>query len=431
MRAPVRRLIAISMAAASAACTVHQAEVPALSGPSALARSLTVTATPDRITQDGASQSSVVVQAFGPDGRALIGLAIRMDMSVDGQLVDYGTLSARTIVTGSDGAARVTYTAPPPAPPPANQVVTTVSIRAIPIGNDAQTAAQFSADVRLMPQGVILPPAGTPTAAFTLTPSPVAVNVPTTFDASASQAGTNANAITSYSWSWGDGTSNSTGRTATHTFTTGGTFNVTLTVTNDRGFSSSTTQGIGVSAVDPFTGDWISSPPIGVPVVVGQNVLFNADQVQTSAGHQVTVFNWNFGDGDTTQPTTGFLVTHKFAAAGSYSVVLSVADDLGRKKVFSPKIVVVGAGTPTASFTASIFNAGTHTMTFDGSASTAVSPATITSYQWAFGDGSFAGPSASATVNHTFGATGSYVVRLTVTDSAGRTGTSSQSVTVP
>jgi PKD repeat protein len=429
MRAPVRRLIAIAIAAASAACTVHKIEDPGLSGPSGLARSLTVTAIPDSLSQDGASQASVQVQAIGPDGRALSGLPVRVDMSVGGQLADYGTLSARTIVTGSDGVARVTYTAPAAPPPPANQTTTTVSIRAIPIGNDSQSSGQFTADIRLMPVGVILPPGGTPTAAFTFTRSPVSVLIPIIFDASSSTPGTNSSAITSYAWTWGDGSANSSGRNATHTFQSGGTFTVGLTVTNDRGFTASASQSITVSSSDPFTGDWVSSPPISTGAVVGESVLFNADAVQSSAGHQVTVFNWNFGDGDTTQPTTGFLVNHRYARAGAYSVVLSVADDLGRKKVFGAKTLVIGSGNPVPSFTTSPGSPSVgQDVIFDASSTLVFGGATITSYSWTFGDGgtSTNGPVAT----HQFVAAATRTVTLTVVDSLGRRGSTSISLTI-
>jgi PKD repeat protein len=419
--------------------------VPALSGPSGLARQLNVSATPDRITQDGVSQSAIQIQAIGPDGRALSGLAIRVDMEVGGQLADYGTLSARTIVTGSDGIARATYTAPPPPPPPADTTVTTVAIRAIPVGTDAQTASIFSAQIRLMPKGVILPPADTPTPLFTISPVPVALNVPSTFDASASCPGPASNgvcqpststAITGYLWNFGDGTS-AAGRVVTHTYTTTGTFNGTLTVTNDRGVSASAPLTITPSSTDPFTGDWIASPPIGTVVNVAQSIFFNASQVQSSAGHQVTQFDWNFGDGDPSQPTSGSLVTHSFASAGAYSVVLTVVDDLGRRKVFPPKVVNVSTGNPTATFISAVADAANHIMQFDASASTAVSPASIVSYQWNFGDPTSgtntAGPSGSPLAAHTFSATNAvgYPVRLTVTDNIGRSTTITLNVVVP
>src|SRR5262245_38735418 len=135
MKALTTVLVALTTLAV-AGCTVHSTEQPPLSGPSGLAQQVTLRATPDRINQDGASQSSIEVTVIGPSGQAQPGVAIRMDMLVNGQLVDFGTLSARTIVTGTDGKARAIYTAPPAAPA-TNQVANTVSIRAAPLGTDA------------------------------------------------------------------------------------------------------------------------------------------------------------------------------------------------------------------------------------------------------------------------------------------------------
>src|SRR4051794_35215544 len=89
----------------SAACTTSQQTTPPLSGPSEFAQSLRVTATPDSISKDGASQSAIAVNAFDVNGRGIPGLALRIDMAVSGSVVDYGTLSARTIVTNSNGQA--------------------------------------------------------------------------------------------------------------------------------------------------------------------------------------------------------------------------------------------------------------------------------------------------------------------------------------
>src|SRR5262249_54438541 len=184
-----------------------------------------------------------------------------------------------------------------------------------------------------------------------------------------------------------------------------------------------------VGAGDPFSGDWVSSPPVTTGAVVGQAVLFNADAIQTSVGHQVTTFNWNFGDNDTMQPTTGFLVTHTFAKAGAYSIGLSVTDDLGRKKVFPAKVSQIGSGNPVPAFTLSPGSptAGQNVI-FDASGSTAFGGATIVSYSWTFGDG---GTSTDGPVtNHVFTIARTRTVTLTITDSLGRRGTTSVSVTI-
>jgi PKD repeat protein len=79
---------------------------------------------------------------------------------------------------------------------------------------------------------------------------------------------------------------------------------------------------------------------------------------------------------------------------------------------------------PVAAFTPSCTNLA---CTFDGAGSSD-SDGTIADYAWNFGDGTPAGSGPST--SHTFAAAGSYTVRLTVTDDAGGTGTTTRNVTV-
>jgi PKD repeat protein len=81
---------------------------------------------------------------------------------------------------------------------------------------------------------------------------------------------------------------------------------------------------------------------------------------------------------------------------------------------------------PTASFTATPSN-GTAplTVSFDASASEAISPATIIGYDWDFGDGS--GHGSGVTTSHLYAA-GTYTARLTVTDSASMTATTTKQI---
>ncbi len=81
------------------------------------------------------------------------------------------------------------------------------------------------------------------------------------FDASASSDldGT----VTTYDWDFGDGTGGG-GRTPKHTYTAAGTYQLRLSVTDDRGTSSSTTREVTVTqpaaptvlAADAFTAPW-------------------------------------------------------------------------------------------------------------------------------------------------------------------------------
>src|SRR5581483_11991845 len=405
-------------AIALAGCTVHQTEAPPLSGPSELALSLSMTSVPDTISQDGGSQASVKVTAKGPDGKAVSALPFRVEMrapDASGNMVpqDFGTLSARTVVTGTDGVASVVYTAP-----------------AAP-SNNFSTAQSTTTTIRLVPPGVIRPPAGTPTAAFTFTPTPVTQGSAVTFDGSGSTAGAGATQISTYAWSFGDGGSAS-GKTISHTFTSAASFNVTLTVTNDRGLSASSTQAVVVGALAVPVPKFVFSP---TAPTAGQSVVFNADGSTAASGHNLTQFSWNFGD-RVNSTASGIVTSHTFSAAGSYNVVLSVLDDAGQKGTTSQTVVVAtasggsSASAPTVDFVFSPSSPQTNqSVFFDASAARATSGHSLTSFVWNFGDGSTA-TTTTPTTTHTYTIAGTFNVVLTVTDDQNLSTTKTNAVTV-
>jgi PKD repeat protein len=442
----VKGLAAVSMLAVAAmtaaGCGVHEAaSAPALAGPSQFAMAVTMTANPDRISLDGGSQSLVTVQVRGPNGQVLVNVPLRVDMVVNGSVQDYGKLNARNIVTGTDGNAFVVYTAPALAAG-ANQPYPTVSIQALIVGTDAASTVTHIVIIALVPSGVILPPADTPTASFVVTPTPVSLNVAASYDASASCPGagnavgclpSSSAVITNYSWNFGDGTTAS-GKTVNHTFSTVGTFNVTLTITNDRGLMASTTQLVTVSTTSPPTAAF--TPSTGSPEI-NQAVNFNAGASTAAPGRTIGSYSWNFGDG---AMGSGINVTHAYAAAGAFTVTLTVTDDIGQKGTTSETELVTTAPAPTAfaSFTFSPpVGMANVPMTFDGSSSTpSIGGGAIVSWVWSFGDTNppalFTG---GPTTTHTYLVPNtllnpSYTVTLTVTDALGRTGTITKTLVV-
>ena len=139
-------------------------------------------------------------------------------------------------------------------------------------------------------------------------------------------------------------------------------------------------------------------------------------------GGSVVAWQWMWGDGGT---STAQNPSHSYAAAGSYTVTLTVTDNQGATGSTSQTVTVTATAPnqpPSASFTVSC---GGLTCGFT---STSGDPdGTITAYSWTFGDGT------SATVqnpSHSYAATGSYTVTLTVTDNQGATVSTSQTVTV-
>src|SRR5262249_42118278 len=139
---------AVVIAATAAACVVHQSDpAPPPAGPSTFARSITVTATPDLLAQDGQSKSSIGLRVLDANSRPVGAVPLRADILVPDAsgrlaLADYGTLSTRTIVPATDGRAATVYTAPPPPPLPV-QASRTVTIQATAIGNDAAASIPF------------------------------------------------------------------------------------------------------------------------------------------------------------------------------------------------------------------------------------------------------------------------------------------------
>jgi hypothetical protein len=244
-----------------AGCTVQSTETPDLMGPSEFGLSFFVAATPDAIPQDGSSTSSIVVRASDANGAPKSGVMFRVEIHVGGVPVQYGLLSGRMIVTGSDGTAATLYTAPPA--PPAGAVLDTcrpqifsaaveggcVDIVATPVGSNFTTANTQSARIHLVPRSVI---SGASTAAatptFVVSPSAPRVRANVSFDASGSRAAAG-RTIVGYNWSWGDG--ESTGVSSSplegHDYQSTGIFSVVLTITDDAGTVSSASRTIVIA----------------------------------------------------------------------------------------------------------------------------------------------------------------------------------------
>lgn len=415
------------VAATTVGCAIEDTKAPPLQGPSELSLAFTLSAVPDVLPRDGASQAQITIQARDANGQPARGITFRIDTTVNGGLADFGLLSARTLVTGADGRATVTYTAPAPifAFFDSGQEVT---IQVTPFGTDFANSISRNLRIRLITPGVLLPGGPTPPASpappFTITPP-----IPTAFsDVLFNGSGWTpapTTAIVSYAWDFGDGSTGS-GISVSHQFPAG-TFVVTLTVTDTNGVSASVQQTltVGVGAVPTATFDFSPSAP-----AVNQEISFTAARSVAGTGRTLVRFDWNFGSGAL---RSGINVTKSYDVAGSYAVVLTVTDDKGQTATATQSVVVSATpapAAPAAIFTFSPTNPSNGTtVNFNGSASTTPSGTTITSYAWDFGDGSTA---TGVTTSHPYAVTTTrtFVVRLTITNSAGTTATSTQNVPV-
>jgi len=244
-----------------------------------------------------------------------------------------------------------------------------------------------------------------PVASFTATPNPALVGSPVAFDASASSDpdGT----IVWYNWTFGDTTTGS-GVTASHTYATVGTYNTTLTVTDNESFTATTYHNVVVQA--PPTGSFTVMPN---PAVVGATVNFDASASSDPDGTIIS-YAWEFGDSSTGSQA---LTSHPYASPGTFRVNLTVADNDGLTATTSKDVDIQpappGPRPPVANFTAgpSPVNPGSP-VTFDATAS--YDPdGTISSYSWDFGDLS---AGTGVTQIHAYSTSGVYTITLTVVD---------------
>jgi trimeric autotransporter adhesin len=217
----------------------------------------------------------------------------------DGQVVSYKwTFGDGTTGTG----ATISHTYATPGKYVVNLVVK----------DDRGGAASISRNVT-----VTIPPV----AAFTSS----ATNLSASFDGTGSSDADGT--VASYAWNFGDGTTG-TGAKPTHLYAAGGTYNVTLTVTDNQGATGTVTQPITVvpgniapNASFTYTRDHLSVTVDGT----GSN----------DPDGSIASYQWDWGDGST---DTGAHASHTYATGGTYTVTLTVTDNQGATGVTSQQV---------------------------------------------------------------------------------------------
>ncbi len=228
--------------------------------------------------------------------------------------------------------------------------------------------------------------------------------------------------IASYSWDFGDDTPAQSGATTSHTYAAGGTYQVVLTVTDDKGATNAVTKSVTVTA-SPVA----NKAPVAAATVTAKDLTVAADGSGSSdPDGTIASYSWDFGDDTPAQ--SGATTSHTYAAAGTYQVVLTVTDDKGATNAVTKSVTVTAPPVANkAPVAAATLTAKDLTVAADGSGSSDPD-GTIASYSWDFGDDTPA--QSGATTSHTYAAAGTYQVVLTVTDDKGATNAVTKSVTV-
>lgn len=304
---PTRWALVVLAAIALSACTMDKTKAPALAGPSGFALSLSMTATPDVVARDGASQSMVWVSVRGADGKPASGQRVVLSVSP----INAGTLSSGDVTTGSDGRVSVVYTAPNAAQP-----VDTATISATLSGDNADNAHGNRAVIALRGSAA-------PSPSFTYSPSAPKRFQNTLFDASATTLdGRACGTSCQYSWDFG-GENTKTGQVVQYAFKQQGIYSVTLTVTGPDGVVVTSRQTVTVAAPDLPTPRFTFSPTNPLTTTT---VYFNATTSTAANGATISRYTWDFGNG---QSDTGSQVSTQYTGARTYTVTLTVEDSNG------------------------------------------------------------------------------------------------------
>jgi PKD repeat protein len=133
--------------------------------------------------------------------------------------------------------------------------------------------------------------------------------------------------ITTWSWTFGDGSMGS-GSTVKHTYTTNGTYQVTLTVTDDQGAADTETTTCTITQQNrPPTAPVITGPTKGT-----KNTLYLYTAVSTDADNDMLkyTFAWSGSESQSSKfisNNTSYTVSHSWATAGRYNVTVTVTDN--------------------------------------------------------------------------------------------------------
>lgn len=209
---------------------------------------------------------------------------------------------------------------------------------------------------------------------------------------------------TGYSWSFGNGTS-STLPAPGVTYTTGGQFTVSLTVSFADGSTATETKAGYIQTFAPPVPDFAGAP---LTLCSGETVNFT-NQSQPGDG-AILAYTWDLGDGTTSNQVNP---AHVYQTPGVLTVTL-IADDVNGCTALDQKTAYVQVNqTPSADFV--VNNTLGCTTPFTAQFTT-ISPVPGTSHSWTFGNGSTAITSSPST---TYTNNGTYTVTHIVSDPIG------------
>ncbi len=137
--------------------------------------------------------------------------------------------------------------------------------------------------------------------------------------------------LDSYKWEFGDDTK-AHGPEETHTFASTGTFQVTLTVRDNDGATSTDVKNVEVRDGTAPTVAFVLTP-----ATIEEDNIVHCDASASSDDGTIVEYRWDFGDGQTGKGAT---IDHLYSSSGDFVVTLQLTDDEGFKNVGQKKVKV-------------------------------------------------------------------------------------------
>ncbi|MDO9185330.1 MAG: PKD domain-containing protein [Bacteroidia bacterium] len=217
------------------------------------------------------------------------------------------------------------------------------------------------------------------------------------------------NAYSTYSWNFGDGGTSNV-QNPQHLYTTNGTKNVSLTVTNGCGKSGTTNMTVVISNTPAFPNypDFkLQNPSLSCP---NSNLGFNAP-----GGYNNYV--WNFGDGTPLVTTTNNFTNHTYDnTLTTYTASVKITSPCGNDTTLTSTVLI----SSTAPWPNNNFNLNVNSPSCPNSYVGLNAPAGYSNYQWNFGDGSPVVTTNNNQNNHFYNSSlSTYNVSVKITSSCG------------
>lgn len=248
----------------------------------------------------------------------------------------------------------------------------------------------------------------------------------------------------SYTWDFADGSLPVTTSNVTYSYnyTTAAEMRyVTLTVTDVANITSSTVLNVTCDGLMPRPVISVFNKTIvdnSITIEQRGTVVFNAtdslDDVATyeDGDGMIAFVEFDYGDGNKSARISWEEaeqnVTHAYAQAGNFTVVLNVTDVVGQWKNTTLRVFVNDTEDPRISFIVKNSTWGSSlienkTLSFDATATTDnIDNATLLRFSWNFGDGAWmnmTGAEGGSNVTHAYARIGQIQVTLNVTDLSG------------